>query len=264
MKPTWIAALASLAFCQAAQAHEVPDPSIVHNAKDGVVRLYGAGGPDTAFRKVAGAFEKKTGIRVVITSGPEANWTKPAQANADILWGTAEQDITAFLETYQDFSSSQVTPIYIRPAIIAVQKGNPKHIRGFDDLLQDNLKVVVTEGAGVVNTSGTGVWEDVAGRLGRLEDIKRLRQNIVAFGKGSGASYQAFVSLHADAWITWPDWPITHADQADFVALSPDRTIWRDVNLVLAPDADPEARQFIAFLTSAEGATIMKTEGWVR
>jgi accessory colonization factor AcfC len=255
---------ALLTLAAPALAHEPPDPSIVHNAKDGVVRLYGAGGPDTAFRKVAAAFEQKTGIKVVITSGPEPTWTKQAQANADILWGTAEQDITAFLETYKVFSSDQVMPIYIRPAIIAVRKGNPKHIRGFEDLLQPGMKIVVTEGAGVINTSGTGVWEDVAGRLGKLEDIQRFRKNIVAFGKGSGAGYKAFMSFNADAWVTWPDWPITHADTAEIVPLSLERTIWRDVNVTLAPDADPEAKQFVDFLTSADGAEIMKTEGWVR
>ncbi|WP_347260409.1 extracellular solute-binding protein [Rudaea sp.] len=259
-----LALLLPWALCPPVTAHEIPDPSIIHDAKDGVVRLYGAGGPDTAFRKVAEAFQKKTGIQVVITSGPESTWTRKAQANADILWGTAEQDITAFLETYKDFSSSEVMPIYMRPAIIAVQKGNPKGIRGFDDLLKDGIKIVVTEGAGVANTSGTGVWEDVAGRLGRLDDVKRFRKNIVAFGKGSGAAYKAFVAMHADAWITWPDWPITHADQADMVPFSRERTIWRDVNVVLAPDADPDARKFIDFLSSEEGATIMKTEGWVR
>jgi accessory colonization factor AcfC len=34
-----------------AAAHEVADPTIKHDARDGVVRLYGAGGPDTAFKK---------------------------------------------------------------------------------------------------------------------------------------------------------------------------------------------------------------------
>lgn len=267
MKPaasTLLAAVLALALALPSAAHEVPDPSIAHHAKDGVVRLYGAGGPDTAFRKVAEAFEKKTGIHVVVSAGPEPTWTKEAQADADILWGTAEEDITALLETYKDFSSSDVVPIYVRPTIIAVQKGNPKNIHGFDDLLKDGMKIVVTEGAGVANTSGTGIWEDVAGREGSLEDVKRFRQNIVAFEKGSGASYKAFVDLQADAWITWPDWPITHADKADMVKLSRSRTIWRDVNVVVAHDADPEAQQFVDFLASAEGAKIMRTEGWVR
>ena len=67
------------------------------------------------------------------------------------------------------------------------------------------MMIVVTEGAGVANTSGTGTWEDVAGRAGSLDDVKRFRSNIVGFGKGSGPSFQMFVSKQADAWITWPD-----------------------------------------------------------
>ena len=245
-------------------AHEVPDPSIIHNARDGVVRLYGAGGPDTAFQKVAEVFTRETGVKVEITGGPEPTWSKKAQADADILWGTAEEDMTALLETYKVFSWDDVTPIYLRPAIIAVKKGNPRGIHAFEDLLKDGMRIVVTEGAGVANTSGTGTWEDVAGRLGKLDDIKRFRKNIVGFGKGSGPSFQMFVAKDADAWITWPDWPITHSDKAQVVELSKERTIWRDVNVALAPDVDPQAKQFLDFLTSDRGAAIMKTEGWVR
>ena len=82
-------------------------------------------------------------------------------------------------------------------------------------------------------------------REGRLEDIKRFRKNIVGFGKGSGPSYKIFVEKDADAWITWPDWPITHPDKAEIVQLSKSRTIWRDVNVVLAHDADPQAKEFL-------------------
>jgi accessory colonization factor AcfC len=187
-----------------------------------------------------------------------------AQRDADILWGTAEQSMTAFLETYTAFSSDAVRPIYIRPSVIAVKKGNPKQIRRFDDLLKDGMRIVVTEGAGVYNTSGTGVWEDIAGRLGRLEDITRFRKNIVAFAKGSGASFKAFSEKDADAWITWPNWPITNPDKVDLVEIEAERRIWRDVNVVLSPKADPEAQKFIDFLVSERGAEIMETEGWIR
>jgi accessory colonization factor AcfC len=201
---------------------------------------------------------------VEVVGGPEPSWSRKAQADADILWGTAEEDITALLETYKDFAWENVMPIYIRPTIIAVKKGNPKHLSAFEDLLKDGMKIVVTDGAGVANTSGTGTWEDVAGREGHLEDIKRFRKNIVGFGKGSGPSYKLFVEKDADALITWPDWPITHSDEAEIVPLSKSRTIWRDVNVVPAHDADPQAKQFLDFLTSDRGAAIMKTEGWVR
>ncbi|WP_082725332.1 extracellular solute-binding protein [Burkholderia sp. RF4-BP95] len=256
--------LVILMFSSGAFAHEVPDPTIQRDARDGVVRLYGAGGPDTAFTKVAKVFTDETGIKVEVTGGPEPTWTRRAQADADILWGTSEEDMAGLLETYKAFRWNDVTPIYIRPAVIAVKKGNPKNIRDFDDLLKDGVRIVVTEGAGVANTSGTGTWEDVAGRIGRFDDVRRFRRNIVGLGTGSGPSFRMFVEKDADAWITWPDWPITHADKADYVSLPANRAIWRDVNVALAPDADPEARQFLDFLNSDRGAAIMKTEGWVR
>lgn len=258
--------LLSVAFASPAMAQETElyDPSIPRNANDGVIKLYGAGGPHTAFRSVADVWQEQTGHTVEIIAGPERTWSRQAQADADIIWGTSEQSMTAFLQTYETFSPEQVEPIYIRPAIIAVREGNPRNITGFDDLLKDGVKIVVTEGAGVSNTSGTGVWEDVAGRAGRLEDVRAFRQNIIAFAHGSGASFKAFKEMDADAWITWPNWPITNPDVLDAVELPDSRKIWRDVNVALAPDADPEAKVFLDYLITEEAQAIMRQEGWVR
>jgi accessory colonization factor AcfC len=235
-----------------------------HQPRDGVVKLYGAGGPHTALRKVADLWERQSGHRVVITAGPEPTWAARAQRDADILWGTSEQSMTAFLASFPAFSSDQVEPIYIRPTIIAVKKGNPRRIRGFEDLLQSGIRIVVTEGAGVANTSGTGTWEDVAGRLGRLDDIRRFRRNIVAFARGSGASLRAFRDLNADAWITWPDWPVNHPDLLEAVPIAADRRLWRDLNVALSPAADPEAAAFLRFLDSPPAQALMGREGWQR
>ncbi|WP_426439266.1 hypothetical protein [Bradyrhizobium genosp. P] len=67
---TVLALALPLILTSPAAAHEVPDPSITHNARDGVVRLYGAGGPDTAFKKVADVFTRETGIKVEVVGGP--------------------------------------------------------------------------------------------------------------------------------------------------------------------------------------------------
>ncbi|QFT33974.1 Bacterial extracellular solute-binding protein [Labrenzia sp. THAF82] len=239
------------------------DPAIEHAPGDGVVRLFGAGGPHSAFSKVARAFEEKTGFRVVIIAGPEASWTAQAQAQADILWGTSQQSMAAFLVTYTAFELNEVRPVYLRPAVIAVKAGNPKNIRGFDDLLAEDVRIVVTEGAGVYNTSGTGVWEDVAGRLGKLEDLQGFKNNIVSYALGSGASYREFERSKVDAWITWPNWPATK-DDLEMVELEPERVIYRDVNVVLSPKADHEAAQFLDFLVSEEASILMASEGWIR
>ena len=232
-----------------------------YKPKDGVISLYGAGGPHTALIKVGELFTKKTGIKVKVGFGPESKWMKNAQKDADIIWGTSEQSMTAFLENYKAFNSKDVEPIYLRRAVIAVQKGNPKGIKGFDDLLKKEMKVVVVEGAGVYNTSGTGVWEDVAGRLGSLSDVKALRKNIVSFAKGSGAGFKAFKN-GADAWITWTHWVATHPKNADMIEFSKERVIYRDLSIVSNDKADKKTADFISFLKSDEAVKVFKSEGW--
>ena len=64
MKRTVLALALPLVLAWPAAGQEVPDAEIIHNARDGVVRLYGAGGPDSAFKKVAAVFTKETDIRV--------------------------------------------------------------------------------------------------------------------------------------------------------------------------------------------------------
>lgn len=240
------------------------DSSIEHKPKDGVIKIYGAGGPHTALRKVADLWEKQSATKVELIAGPESRWSAAAQADADALWGTSEQAMTAFLETYKTFDHEKVIPIYISPTVIAVQKGNPKNIRGFDDLLKKDVTIIVTDGKGIYNTSGTGTWEDVAGRKGKLSDIAGFRKNIVGYTLGSGAGFKAFKETKADAWLTWPNWPISNAKDMDMVYIDKDRVIWRDLNMVVSPKADPETQDFLDFLITEKAQKIMKTEGWQR
>jgi accessory colonization factor AcfC len=233
-----------------------------YQPRDGVIRLYGAGGPHTALIRAGKEYTLKTGIPVEVVFGPEKTWSEKALQNADIIWGTSEQSMTAFLQTYKEFRSAEVEPLYIRRAVITVQKGNPKQIRGFDDLLKPGVGIVVTDGSGVSNTSGTGVWEDIAGRLGSLENVKAFRRNIIAFATGSGASFKAFKEQNADAWITWIHWPLTHPEDADVVELPPELVIYRDFSVVTNEKADDATRDFIAFLKGDAGFAIFKSEGW--
>ena len=247
-----------------AQSQSSPTEVNRHQTRDGVIRLYGACGPQNALRKVADAWERSNDLIVRITCGPEPSWSKQAQVDADIIWGTSEQSMTAFLQSFPSFPSKNVVPIYLRPAIIAVKNGNPRRIQKFADLLQPGIRIVVTEGSGIANTSGTGIWEDIAGRLGKLEDVKRFRRNIVAFSTGSGASFKAFKELDADAWISWPEWVVDNPDVLQAIPISSDRSIWRDLNMALSTSADPQAASFLQFLVSDEAQKLMGRAGYVR
>ena len=249
--------------CKTTPLNNQETNEIIYQPKDDIIKIYGAGGPHTAIKRVAEIFNKKTNIPVEVYFGPEYKWTKNAQKDADIIWGTAEQSMTAFLENYKEFKSENVEPIYLRKAVMVVQKNNPKNIKGFSDLLKPNMKIVVTEGAGVYNTSGTGVWEDIAARLGSLQDVKSFRKNIVSFAKGSGAGFRAFKGKQADAWITWEHWQINHQADADIVTFAENRTIYRDLSIVTNNKVDKTTKQFIEFLKGNEAYQIFKSEGWI-
>jgi accessory colonization factor AcfC len=259
------ASMALIGLCCVQAIHAKPEGiADSYQPKDGVVRLYGAGGPHTALIRAASLFEEKTGTPVEVVFGPEHRWSDDAKVNADIIWGTSEQSMTAFLDTYDEFDSDDVKPIYLRRAVIAVQKGNPKGITGIKDLLRPDMSIIVTEGGNGYNTSGTGVWEDVVGRMNSLQDVSAFRKNIIAYAKGSGASFRAFKGQKADAWITWTHWPITHPEAADYVEIEPGRRIYRDLTVVSNQQADPEAAAFIAFLEGDMARKIFESEGWSR
>ena len=98
-----------------AQSQSSPTAVNRHQARDGVIRLYGACGPQNALRKVADAWESGNDLSVKITCGPEPSWSRKAQDDADIIWGTSEQSMTAFLQSFPSFPSKDVSPNNLRP-----------------------------------------------------------------------------------------------------------------------------------------------------
>ncbi|NRD72879.1 substrate-binding domain-containing protein [Shewanella sp. VB17] len=253
------------------------------------VYLYGAGGPHHAIKDVANAFTQEAGnenIKIEVIPGPVTRWEACAQGKeigceekkADIIWGTAEHVILDLISTFEPlgFDSSKVEPIYLRPAVILVQKGNPLKITGIDDLIHNDQvkKIVVNNQTRQSLTSGTAIWEDIAGRLGKLEDIKLFRNKIISQAPGSGAAFKAFKGIdangkatsqgHADAWISWPEWQINNSNEADLVEIEAERRIYRDLNLVIRNDAENAAKKFYRYLSSDKANIIFQSHGFTK
>ncbi|WP_313464954.1 substrate-binding domain-containing protein, partial [Achromobacter sp.] len=126
------------------------------------VNVYGPGGPAPAMKEAAAAFGKMHGVTVNITAGPTPAWADKAKQDADVLFSGAENMMSGFASALPGvFDLRDARTLYLRPSAILVRPGNPKGISGFKDLLKPGIKVMAVSGAGQ-----TGLWEDVAGRLG--------------------------------------------------------------------------------------------------
>lgn len=233
-------------------------------ANANTVSLYGPGGPHVALLQVAEAFKKETGIIVNIVFGPQAKWDAEVLEKADILFSASDNQMVAFLERYSSkFSNINTHPLYLHRAIILVQKGNPKKITGIRSLLKPSMNIIVNDGAGISQTSGTGVWEDAVGRLRNIEQYHQFRSNISFFAPNSGTARAKFTDPKAkvDAWITWEDWSIAN-DLGTMVPIEESLAIYRPLVITLSNNASKETKQFATFLKSKEAEAIFAKLGW--
>lgn len=68
----------------------------------------------------------------------------------------------------------------MRPSGIIVRPNNPKNIKNFEDILKDGVNVMVVDGAGQV-----GLYEDMALKSVKRENLVKLRKNIKIYAKNS-------------------------------------------------------------------------------
>ncbi len=230
------------------------------------INLYGPGGPHTALQDAAKIYTEKTKIPVTVHYGPQAEWNQEAKIKADILFGASEQSALAIVRDHKErFNENDIHPLFLRKSILLVKKGNPKNIKGIEDLLEPGIGIIVNDGGGSSNTSGTGLWEDIAGRKGNLDTVAGIRKNIILFAPNSGTARNALENQeNADVWITWADWAASNPGIGDVIEIDPEHVIWRDMNIVVRKDANSEIRQFAKWLQSDEAYLVFQKYGWAR
>jgi len=226
------------------------------------LKIYGPGGPEPAIREAAAQFGAAKHVKVDVTSGPTAQWIAQAKTDADLIYSGSETMMTDLIEAMGgELLPETVTPLYLRVSAILVRPGNPKHITKFDDLLAPGLKIVVVNGAGQ-----NGLWEDIAGRKGKIETVRALRKNIRLFTKNSGEAAKAWKDNPSfDVWLTWTIWQGESRGVAEVIPIDPELRIYRDagVGLTRRGQTKASAREFAAFLASPAGAAIFKKFGWI-
>ncbi len=225
------------------------------------LQVYGPGGPAPAMREVAAAFmAAHPEVRIELHTGPSKEWLPHAQKDADLVFSGAEYMLDALMQSLPQLDLDSAQPLYLRPAAILVRPGNPMGIQQFSDLMRENIDLLVVNGAGQ-----TALWEDLAGRRGQLDDVRAIRHNIAFRAANSGQAKQAWLEHpEIDAWLIWNHWQIANPTLADLVELSEPFRIFRDCGIALTQDGlrKPPAKEFAAFLQSAEGAVIFGRHGW--
>lgn len=226
-----------------------------------VIHVYGPGGPAPAMKAAAKAYGAAHGIEVSVTAGPTGAWADGFKKDGDLIYSGSEAMMSDFVTQFDgSMVDSTIDPLYLRPAAILVRPGNPKHIRGFHDLLKPGTEVIVVHGAGQV-----GMWEDIAGRDGDIRTVQALRHNIAFFAPNSAKAKARWKQDNKiDAWIIYNIWSIANPGIADVVPLDAAHRIYRDCALAYTAKGQTDAatKGFVSFLKGPEGHKIFAKYGW--
>jgi sulfate/thiosulfate transport system substrate-binding protein len=194
---------------------------------------------------------------------------------ADVVAFSLEPDVTRLVdaelvspEWAKDEQKGMVSDSVV---VLAVRKGNPKGIRGWDDLVRDDLEVITPNPF----TSGGARWNVMAAygaqlRMGKSEDeaveyLRKLFHNVPVQDKSARESLQTFAGGKGDVLIAYENEAITAQQKGeDLDYVIPDQTILIENPIAVVSDSKhPEqAQAFVDFVRSEAAQKVFARKGY--
>ncbi|HEA8109573.1 TPA: substrate-binding domain-containing protein [Campylobacter lari] len=227
------------------------------------ILVYGPGGPAPVLKELAKQFEAKSGEKVIVNAGPTPKWIKQAKMDADIIYSGNTSMMDGFVKAMsKQIKIQDVQVLNARGSGMIVRANNPKKIKKFEDLLKDGVNVMVVDGAGQV-----GLYEDMALKTGKIENLEKLRKNIKVYAKNSKAAVDEWKNNpNIDALIIWTHWIKAVGEKENkFINADKNSIIYRAAEIAPTKKGleNPKVSEFIKYTQSQEAQEIWKKEGWI-
>jgi molybdate transport system substrate-binding protein len=206
--------------------------------------------------EAAQVFEKKTGVKVLLHfggSGKMLSEMKLARRGDVYLPGSSDfMDIAKREKLVSPETEKRIA--YLIPAI-NVPAGNPKNIRTLEDLARPGLRIGIAR----PDTVCVGLYAvEVLERAGLAA---KIRPNIVTNAESCEKTAQLVALRSVDAVLGWEVFHFWQPDKIETVFLAPDqiaRIGYLPIAVSVFSGQRSLARQFIDFLTGADGQAVFK------
>lgn len=214
------------------------------------LHVYCGAGIAKAFGEIAEAFTRETGIPVEVTyanAGQIQSQINTAQ-EGDLFIAGAEEELIP-IKTWVLSSRGLVKHL----PVLAVARGNPRHIRGLQDLKQEGIRVVLGDGKA---TPIGKVADKALAEAGLAEAL-----NVVSRGVTAPSIVNALNVGECDAVIVWKE------NVSSAMEIVPDPALDAHAKIVpaasLSCSGDSEGRErLLEFLGSRTARTLWEKHGY--
>jgi sulfate/thiosulfate transport system substrate-binding protein len=194
---------------------------------------------------------------------------------ADVVAFSLEPDVTRLVEAdlvapdwVDDEHKGMVSNSVV---VLAVRKGNPKGIQGWDDLVRDDVEVITPNPF----TSGGARWNVMAAYGAQLEQgkskaeaiayLRKLFHNVPVQDKSARESLQTFAGGKGDVLIAYENEAITAQQKGEELEyVIPDETILIEnpIAVVSESDAPEQAKAFVDYARSEPAQKVFAEKGY--
>lgn len=237
------------------------------------VRIFSARACAAPLEKAAKLFEEQTGISVIIDvcsrhcAKPVAEEATGETGGDDFLLEIADAGIHDLAIAGAEYllddgevrgivQRGQRRTIACRVSAIIVPAGNPKNIRCVEDIAKPGVRV----GVSVIDCL-KGLWEDISGRLGLLDKIRR---NICYYANGCISIVEAVATNEIDAAFGWTAFKHLEPERIEIVEMPKEQQVSRGTGVGMLSFAKDSqiATQFMDFLASPQARRFYEEYGW--
>jgi sulfate/thiosulfate-binding protein len=248
------------------------------SGSSGKVSLVAYSTPKEAYGALIPAFSKTTdgkGVEFTQSYGPSGDQSRAVESGlgADIVAFSLEPDVTRLVDAglvdkswNQNAHKGMVTDSVV---VLAVRKGNPKNIKGWDDLVKPGVEVITPNPF----TSGGARWNVMAAYGSQIAQgkseaeatdyLEQLFKNVSVQDKAARDSLQTFTGGKGDVLIAYENEAITaqqKGEKLDYVI--PDQTILIENPIATTTDASSNAKDFVNFLWTKPAQKIFAEKGY--
>jgi sulfate/thiosulfate-binding protein len=223
--------------------------------------------PEVVYDEIIPGFQKTVdgsdvGFKTSFGASGDQSRAVEAGLRADVVTFSTEPDMTRLVDAgivAPDWSQTPTRGL-VTTSVVAfvVRKGNPKHIKTWDDLLKPGVKVLTPNPF----SSGAAKWNLLAA-YGQASDAGKnpqagldyvrelITEHVPVQDKSGRDALSDFTGGNGDVLLSY-EYEATTAqkkgEDVDYVL--PDGTIKIDIDIATTRDAPPAARQFLDYVLS--------------